>query len=273
MTTLLLAVALVLGAHAAFDQPASLDVARDALSAVESAEPAQPTQPGVRGRSTSEPANPRLVGTHFEARVTRVADGDTIELIPVGETRPVRIRFEGVDAPELGEVFSQESVALMRTLLLNQRVGVDGHDIDRYGRLVARVSAGGKDASMELIKAGLACHRFAPDADLAKAEARARAAGTGFWAASATKPQCVALAAGARRDPVAPRPGDAARERTTAAPARAASVTLHGNVSTHLYHTAACPNFTCRNCTRVFTSEAEAQAAGFKPAGDCPRPH
>jgi endonuclease YncB( thermonuclease family) len=213
----------------------------------------------------------RLVGTHFEARVTRIADGDTIELIPVGETRPIRIRFEGVDAPELGEVFSRESTALVRALLLDHRVGVDGHDVDRYGRLVARVSAGGKDASLELIKAGLACHRFAADAGLAAAEAQAKAAGVGFWAASATKPQCVALAAGARRGPVPPRPGDAAR--TGASPAaKATSVTLHGNVSTHLYHTSACPNFNCRNCTRVFTSEAEAQAAGFKPAGDCARP-
>jgi micrococcal nuclease len=214
-----------------------------------------------------------LVGTHFEARVTRIADGDTVELIPVGQTRPIRIRFEGVDAPEVGEVFSRESTALVRALLLDQRVGVDGHDVDRYGRLVARVSAGGKDASLELIKAGLACQRFAADAGLAAAEARAKAAGAGFWAAAATKPQCVALAAGARRAPAPPRPGDAAREGSTAAAARATGVTLHGNVSTHLYHTATCPNFNCRNCTRVFTSEADAQSAGFKPAGDCARPH
>jgi micrococcal nuclease len=208
----------------------------------------------------------RLVGTHFEARVTRIADGDTIELIPLGQTRPIRIRFLGVDAPELGEVFSRESQTFVRSLLLNQRVGVDGHDVDQYGRLVARVSAGGRDASTELIKAGLACHRFARDAQLAAAEAQARAAGTGFWAASAVKPQCVALAAGGRRD-MPPRSASPHASATTTR----ASGTLHGNVSSGLYHTAACPNFNCRNCTRVFTSEAEAQAAGFKPAGDCAR--
>lgn len=213
----------------------------------------------------------KLVGTHFEGRVIRVADGDTVELVPVGQTRPIRIRFEGIDAPELGEVFSRESMALVRSLLLEHRVGVDGHDVDRYGRLVARVSANGKDASLELIKAGLACHRFAPDAGLAAAEAQAKAARIGFWAASATKPQCVALAAGARRGPVPPRPGDAARERQATA-ARASSILLHGNVSTHLYHRPSCPNYSCRNCTRVFTSEADAEAAGFKPAGDCARP-
>jgi endonuclease YncB( thermonuclease family) len=216
----------------------------------------------------------RLVGTHFEARVVRIADGDTIELIPVGQTRAIRIRFEGVDAPETGEVFSREAQALIRSLLLNQHVGVDGHDVDRYGRLVARVSAGGKDASLELIKAGLACHRFAPDSGLAAAEAQARASGSGFWAATATKPQCVALSAQGRRMSVPPRssaPGTANPGRAAAAP-RPTTGTLHGNVSSHVYHTAACANFTCRNCTRVFTSETEAQAAGFSPAGDCARP-
>ena len=106
--------------------------------------------------------------------MVRIADGDTIELIPVGQTRPIRIRFEGVDAPEVGEVFSRESQALMSTLLLNQRVGVDGHDVDRYGRLVARVTAGGKDASSSY-QGRAPCQRFATDAGLAAAEAQARA--------------------------------------------------------------------------------------------------
>jgi hypothetical protein len=118
-----------------------------------------------------------------------------------------------------------------------------------------------------LVKAGLACHRFARDAQLAAAEAQARAAGAGFWAASAAKPQCVALAAGGRRGEPPRSSGPGGSATTTRA-----SGMLHGNVSTRLYHTAACPNFNCRNCTKVFATEAEAQAAGFKPAGDCARP-
>jgi len=212
-----------------------------------------------------------LVGTHFEARVTRIADGDTIELIPVGQTRPIRIRFLGVDAPEVGEVFSREATALVRTLLLNQRVDVNGYDVDRYGRLVARVSIGSRDASLELVKAGLACYRFAVDSGLAAAEAQARASGAGFWASTAAKPQCIALSANARVGAAAAQ-GSGSTATRPASPRRDVGAAFHGNVSTHVYHTAACPNFNCRNCTRVFTTEAEAQAAGFKPAGDCSRP-
>jgi endonuclease YncB( thermonuclease family) len=208
-----------------------------------------------------------LVGAHFDARVVRIADGDTVELTPLGQTRPIRIRFQGVDAPEVGEPFSREAQAFVRMLLLNQHVTVDGKDIDRYGRLVARVGAGGKDASLELVKAGLACHRFAPDPMLARAEATARAAGAGFWASTATKPQCVALTAADR--------GETLPRSFEPRPATRAAVAgpFHGNVSTHLYHAAACPNFNCRNSTRVFGSEAEALAAGFTPAGDCAKPH
>jgi micrococcal nuclease len=201
------------------------------------------------------------VGRSFEAVVVRIADGDTLELVPIGDQGAIRIRLEGIDAPETGEAFSREAQAFLRALVINQRVRVDGRDVDRYGRLVARVAAAGKDASMELVRAGLACHRFAPDSRLSSAEAAARAEGAGFWSTSAKKPGCVT----GRPPPP--------RRATTPAPttpnSNAAAGRFRGNVSSHLYHAATCPNFNCRNCTRMFISEAEAQAAGFKPAGDC----
>ena len=131
-----------------------------------------------------------LVGRQFDARVARVADGDTIEAIPTGELRPVRIRLEGIDAPELSEVFGQDSLAYLRRFLLDQTVRIDGRDMDRYGRLVARVRTQGRDASVVMLRAGLACHAFARDAALAREEAQAKSRGTGFWARNAQKPRC-----------------------------------------------------------------------------------
>ena len=78
------------------------------------------TMPPIAGtaqRDTAGPPRQDLVGRHVEARVVRIADGDTLEAIPVGESRPIRIRLQGVDAPELGEVFSREAMALVRSLL------------------------------------------------------------------------------------------------------------------------------------------------------------
>ena len=223
-------------------------------------------------RRTSTTERQDLVGRQFDARIIRVADGDTLEAVPVGESRPIRIRLQGVDAPELGEVFSREAMALLRTLLFEQRVRVDGRGIDRYGRLIARLIRGDADASVHLVRAGLACHAFAYDAALAREESQARAANAGFWAASAKKPECVTRTAFSARsgEPTLPRSPNT-RERP---PAGAASDPLpasqfRGNTSSRVYHAPSCPNFRCRNCTRVFQSEADAKAAGFRPANDC----
>lgn len=132
-----------------------------------------------------------LVGREFEARVTRVADGDTIEAVPAGEQRPVRIRLMGIDAPELSERFGRESLVFLRTLVVNRTVRISGREMDRYGRLVARVTVAGDDTSTALVRAGLACHAFARDTALAREESRARAAGVGFWSLKAEQPRCV----------------------------------------------------------------------------------
>jgi micrococcal nuclease len=215
---------------------------------------------------------PSLVGKTFDATVVRIADGDSVEIIRTGDRQPFRVRLQGVDAPELGESFSREAQLLLRQLLLDKRVNVSGRDVDRYGRLVARLVIGGQDASHALLAAGLACQRFAIDAALAKSESQARSAGLGFWAAAAAKPQCVARSrgAGAAAGPavVTPRiPGPRAPAKRNATP----SVHVRANVSSGVYHRESCPNFNCSNCTRLFASEAEAKASGFRPAGDCAR--
>lgn len=149
------------------------------------------TVDGAAQRGKSETGRGDLVGRDFDARVARVADGDTIEATPAGEQRPVRIRLQGIDAPELSEVFGRESLAHLRMLMVDQMVRVSGRDMDRYGRLVARVTVKGQDASVAMLRAGLACHAYARDAALAREESAARSAGLGFWSVNAQKPRCV----------------------------------------------------------------------------------
>jgi micrococcal nuclease len=219
---------------------------------------------GTAQRGTATAGRPALVGKQFDARVTRIADGDSVDIIPVSESQPIRVRLEGIDAPELGEAFSREAMARLRTLLFDQRVRIAGRDLDRYGRLVARVSRGDADASVHLVRAGLACHAFAYDATLAREEAAARTAGAGFWAANVRKPACVTNTA------------FSARRKDAGPPAGASAVVpagpFRGNTSSRVYHASTCPNFTCRNCTQLFASEADAKSAGYRPASDCMKP-
>lgn len=232
-------------------------------------------------RSTATTGRWDLAGKTFEATVTRIGDGDTLDAVPAGESQPVRIRLEGVDAPEQGEPFARDATALLRALVFDQRVRIRGRNVDRYGRLIARITHDGADASVQLVRAGLACHAYAYDAALAREEAQARTAGAGFWAPGAPQPACVTATAFSRRDTAleadprrAPAAGSTPAATTRAAvpapaPPRTTVISFRGNVESRVYHAPSCRNYTCRNCTQVFASEAEAQAAGFRPAGDC----
>jgi hypothetical protein len=144
-------------------------------------------------------------------------------------------------------------------LLFDQTIRAEGRDLDRYGRLVARIRVSGKDSSLELLRAGLACHYtdYSSDPVLAKAEADARAAARGFWAASAPKPRCALAVGGAGPGASSP----------AAAPVQRGG--FHGNTVSRVYHAPHCRNFNCPNCTRIFATEDEARKAGFRPAGDC----
>ena len=140
-----------------------------------------------------------LVSRRFMARVTHVADGDTMDIV-IAPLRHVRVRLHGADAPEFGEPFSNRALTFMRALLSGRDVTVSGKDVDSYGRLVARIGVDGVDASASLIAAGLGCtyRRYVTDSALETALADARRAKRGFWAAGAGQPACVAREARAR---------------------------------------------------------------------------
>ena len=146
-----------------------------------------------------------LVNKNFVADVTRVADGDTVEVL-IPPARKVRIRLHGVDTPEAKEPFSNQARTFTRVLMFGRRVTVVGKDVDRYDRLVARIAVDNVDASESIIAAGLGCtfRQYVMDPALESALARARNSQRGFWAAGAAKPACVAREA--KRTSAAPLP-------------------------------------------------------------------
>ena len=149
----------------------------------------------------SRPELLRLLGQTISGTIISIADGDTVRARVEGSGRTIRIRLEGIDTPERGEPFSTQARNATRVMLFNRKVQLKVTDVDRYDRVVARIIHDGKDSSLELVQAGLACHftRFANDPLLAKAQLSARTAGRGFWAAGATKPACVKFADAGRR--------------------------------------------------------------------------
>ena len=112
------------------------------------------------------------------------------------------------------------------------------------------------DRLIWLVSAGLATHytSFSFDPKLEAAQRQAQQERRGMW-----KDGVPPARTGATGATSAPR----------AASALDAQAAFVGNVSSRVYHTRTCRNAGCKNCTRAFATQAEAQAAGFRPAGDC----
>jgi micrococcal nuclease len=133
--------------------------------------------------------------------VTRVVDGDTVWL---ADGRHVRLL--GINAPELAHggrpeeplarTAQERLAALIAGRPVTLRPGRETHD--HYGRLLARLElADGRDAGVELVRAGLAVAIAVPP-NLAgldarrKAEAEARHAGRGVWSHPYFRPRAAA---------------------------------------------------------------------------------
>jgi endonuclease YncB( thermonuclease family) len=108
---------------------------------------------------TTEPSlpSPTRKPTPATFLVTRVVDGDTIEL-GNGET----VRVVGIDTPERGECGYDEAGSTLAALVLGKRVRltVSDEDTDHYGRLLRYVNVAGVDAGLSQISAGLAVARY-----------------------------------------------------------------------------------------------------------------
>lgn len=122
----------------------------------------------------------------FEAKITAVKDGDTMEAL--FEKKIITIRLAHIDCPEIkkGQPFGIAAKKYSSGLCFGQLVTIEHHHkYDRYKRLVAVViNAKGDTANKELVKAGYAWHfkKYSTDFSYAKLEATAREKKAGLWA-------------------------------------------------------------------------------------------
>jgi micrococcal nuclease len=125
-----------------------------------------------------------------EATVTRVVDGDTIEL---DDGR--KIRYLLVDTPETtgghDDCYGTNAVTFNTDLVLNKTVQLD-FDVectDRYGRTLAYVTVEGQEVNRLIIQRGFGCVlHISPDGDsrvdeFTALQLDAMRSGRGLWAA------------------------------------------------------------------------------------------
>lgn len=194
------------------------------------------------------------------AGTARVIDGDTIDVS--GQ----RIRLEGIDAPETAQTCKsadgadwscgKAAAAALKSLIGTQSVSCSATGKDKYDRTLAQCSAAGVNINRSMVESGYAWAFVKYSSAFVDAEATARAAKAGVW----------------RGPAVAPWDYRAGSWQTaeTSAPAGCA---IKGNISDNgrIYHLPWSPWYAKvkideADGERWFCNEAEAAAAGWRPA-------
>lgn len=199
----------------------------------------------------------------IEGKVIKVHDGDTVTVLDK-DNKKFSIRLQGIDAPELKQAYGSPSQENLSRMVLDKQVMIVWTKVDKYRRTVGTIMLDGRDINIEQVKAGLAWHfkKYADEQDpqdrvtYAKAEESARAAKLGLWQAPDPTPP-----GEYRVDVKLARWGPPPPEGT-----------IIGNRQSKKYHRPDCAGYRdMAEKNRVFfKSVPEAEAAGYKRAGNCP---
>ena len=112
--------------------------------------------------------------------VTRVVDGDTVWVQTAGSGKPLKVRLQGIDAPEICQAGGVQAQDALKRQVLGQSVTLTSRAHDDYGRTVGTLHFQGQDVSRWLVANGHAWvysyrHKKAPYADeFAQAQAARR---------------------------------------------------------------------------------------------------
>lgn len=95
----------------------------------------------------------------------------------------MKVRLDGIDAPENGHEFSKNAKEGLSRLVFGKDVTLRVTGKDRYERTLGVIFVGGVNANLQLVQQGLAWHfkKYSDDQELAQAEIDARAPRSGLW--------------------------------------------------------------------------------------------
>jgi len=190
------------------------------------------------------PAPPPTV-EEFTGKVVSLADGDTVTVL-VDKTQ-VKVRLEGIDAPEKSQAFGAKAKTALSDLIGRKDVTVHATGTDRYGRTLGRIIIDGEDVSASMVSKGFAWHykEYSDDEDLAKLEETARERKIGIWSEANALPPWEFR----KRRKIADAPPEAfispvestKPSRVTDSPVQTATYWL--NTSSNVRHNAGCQYF------------------------------
>lgn len=194
------------------------------------------------------------------AGIARVVDGDTLEVAGI------RIRLEGIDAPESDQTCERgdgtswacgsAASAELERMVRGQTVGCDPTGLDKYGRTLAVCYVGETEINAAMVESGHAWAFVRYSTRYVAAEQKARAGHAGIW-----------------QGPATPAWDWRQQQWASAAADAPANCAIKGNVGRNgsIYHMPwsrwyGKVRMDSGHGKRWFCSEDEALAAGFRPA-------
>lgn len=93
----------------------------------------------------------------WRGTVDYIVDGDTLHVLPIeldGKSKARKIRIEGIDAPEICQVYGPQSTAALKKLTNSKQITVISKRFDYYGREVARITLNDEDVGSWMVRNG-----------------------------------------------------------------------------------------------------------------------
>lgn len=102
--------------------------------------------------------------------VTRVVDGDTLWVKTSASAQPLKVRIQGIDAPEICQPGGVQARDALKREVLGKSVSVTSRALDDYGRTVGTLRLEGQDMGRWMVARGYAWvyryrHKKGPYAD------------------------------------------------------------------------------------------------------------
>lgn len=226
----------------------------------------------IKEEVTQEPVSDDLLHT-----VTRVIDGDTIEVLIDGEKKTVR--YIGINTPETVhpskpvECFGVEASNKNKELVAGKNVKLvkDVSETDKYGRLLRYVYVDGVFVNHYLVFNGYAqAASYPPDVayneDFRSAQQDARISEKGLWG-----DVCKTVASDSEQS------GPVAATAPATQPSTPVQCTIKGNINSDdekIYHTVGCDSYSKTIIDESageqwFCTESDALQAGWRKALNC----
>jgi endonuclease YncB( thermonuclease family) len=126
--------------------------------------------------------------TEITGKVVSIADGDTCTVLI--DREQVKVRLDGIDAPEKKQPFGTKSREHLAALIHEKQVRVVVTGKDRYGRSLGTIWDGKTNVNEAMVRSGLAWHykKYSRDKRLAELEDAARKSKHGLWADKSPMP-------------------------------------------------------------------------------------